>query len=188
MADPYGYRTIEGGMRIAYVEKTAEECGFDLETFYTVSLTYLPDAADAALDGQPLQIRVMGGPGNGWAFFDDVQIVKGTEWIESGPTDPNYNSVTLTLAVSDEGNPTPVTDTMTIDVYENPCTAARVGLGLAAVYPADYTKDCSIDLEDLDELVTVWLAGADLQELAEMSRTWLAEYALIEPVPKPVDE
>jgi len=71
------YGTIEGGTRIAYIEKTAEGCGFEDETFYPVSLTYLPDEADAALDGQPLQIRVMAHSDDGYAFFDDVKLFRG---------------------------------------------------------------------------------------------------------------
>jgi len=87
--ETHGYRTINGGTRIAYVEKTEEECGFEDETFYTVTLTYVPDVADAALDGQPLQIRVMSHSDNGYAFFDDVKFFRGSASGSGSPPEPD---------------------------------------------------------------------------------------------------
>jgi len=87
--EQYGYQTINGGTRIAYIEKTEEECGFDLETFYPVSLTYIPDEADEPLDGQPLQIRVMSHSDDGYAFFDDVKLFRGSVSGSGSPQEPD---------------------------------------------------------------------------------------------------
>jgi len=62
----------------------------------------------------------------------------------------------------------PVQDTMTIDVYDDACTAA-VGKGLTADNPGDFNEDCITD-------------GIDLDELAEK---WLADVAITAPIPKP---
>lgn len=65
--------------------------------------------------------------------------------------------VTMTLAVSDGGNPTPVTATMTIDVYDTACLATRNGVGLAGDYPMDFNADCITDLSDFLVLADKWL-------------------------------
>jgi hypothetical protein len=65
---------------------------------------------DAGLLGQNLEIRLLAN-GSGEIDFDDVQL------FADSSTAPY--TVTLTLAVSDEsGAPTPLEDTMTIDVYD----------------------------------------------------------------------
>ena len=79
----------------------------------------------------------------------------------------NPSTVTLTLAVHDGIHPT-VQDTMTIDVYDDACLAARIGLGLAADNPTDLDGNCITDLKDL----------------AEMLAKWLDDHALTAPVPK----
>ncbi len=73
-------------------------------------------------------------------------------------------------------------DTMTIDVYDDACLAARIGDGQAENYTADYSGNCIINLEDFAEMAEIWLAGSELQELAEMATTWLADYSLTAPV------
>ena len=72
----------------------------------------------------------------------------------------------MTLAVTLEGKD-PVTDTMTIDVYDNSCLAA-IDLGQAAFDSTDLNQDCITNFEDF----------------AVMATTWLDDYALTEPGPK----
>jgi len=69
--------------------------------------------------------------------------------------------VTLTFEVDDELND-PVTDDMTVTVYEDACEAARVGGNRAGDYPGDVTgpdgaPDCVIDFKDFAVLAAEWL-------------------------------
>ena len=75
--------------------------------------------------------------------------------------------VTMTLAVTLEGKD-PVTDTMTIVVYDDACLAA-LDLGLAVIDPTDLDENCITNFEDI----------------AVMATTWLVDYTLTEPVAKP---
>jgi len=139
-------------------------------------------SGDSVTPGQKLSVRLMtmatvvGEPGGALTYevhFDDVKLVS--------DGDATY---TLTLAVSDENNP-PVEDTMTIDVYDNACLA-KIGAGLATDYPADYTADCIINIEDMAVMAATWLDGLGLGDLVEMAGTWLVDYdTLTEPVVKP---
>jgi hypothetical protein len=80
---------------------------------------------------------------------------------------PKSDTVILTVSVHDEDNPTPVEDTMTIEVYDTACLAT---IGEGAEYdPDDIDQDCDTDLSDF----------------AEMAETWLDDYTLTEPVDKP---
>ena len=87
--------------------------------------------------------------------LDNLRIV--------GDTPLTYS---LTLAVNDEANP-PVSDTMTIAVYDNACQAA-IATGLT-YDPADLNEDCITDLYDF----------------AEVAGQWLTDISLTEPVPVP---
>jgi hypothetical protein len=67
-------------------------------------------------------------------------------------------TVTITVVVNDAGNPeTFVTDTMTIDVYDNACQAARIGKGEDTKNPTDIIVDCITDISDLAEIAAAWL-------------------------------
>jgi len=93
--------------------------------------------------------------------FDDVKL------MAEGPT-PDPYTVTLTLAVNNEGSgKDDVVDTMTIDVYDTAC-AAGIDLGLVTLDPADFDGNCITGFEDF----------------AEMAGAWLTDYALTGPVPK----
>jgi len=74
--------------------------------------------------------------------------------------------VTMTLAVTLEGKD-PVTDTMTIDVYDDSCLAAKAA-GLAAIDPTDFDENCITNFADF----------------AVMATTWLVDYTLTAPEPK----
>ena len=126
----------------------------------TVTYSYNPELHSDLL-GEPLQIRLLSlgnvNPGDYTeADFDDV-------WLTAeGPT-PSPYVVTLTLAVNNEGSTRPdVEDTMTIDVYDDACEAARIGKGLAADNPGDFDGNCITDANDLAELATKWLDDTGL--------------------------
>jgi len=76
--------------------------------------------------------------------------------------------VELTLAVNNEGRlAPPVTDTMTIDVYDNACLATAAA-GLLVLDPTDFNEDCVTNFQDL----------------VELTEAWLEDYTLTAPAPK----
>ena len=74
--------------------------------------------------------------------------------------------VTMTLAVTLEGKE-PVTDTMTIDVYDDSCLAAKA-VGTVELDPTDIDENCITNFGDF----------------AVMAPTWLDDYTLTGPVAK----
>jgi len=96
---------------------------------------------------------------NAIALAPTVTITKATE---------NPSSVTLTLAVNNEGRlDPPVTDSMTIDVYDDACLAAEA-LGPVELDPTDFNHNCLTNFEDF----------------ALLAATWLDDYTLTGAVPK----
>jgi len=79
--------------------------------------------------------------------FDDVKLTAAI------PT-PDPYTVSLTLTVNGENQ-----DTITIDVYDDACEAARIGNALAADNIGDFDGNCITDPNDLAELATKWLTG-----------------------------
>jgi len=74
-------------------------------------------------------------------------------------------TVTLTLAVNNAGRLGPdVLNTMTIDVYDDACLAARFGVDLAADNPTDLDGNCITDLNDFAEMAKKWLNDKSLTE------------------------
>ena len=71
-------------------------------------------------------------------------------------------TVVLTLAVNKVGSGiNDVTDVMTIDVYEDACTAAQ-SLGTITFDPSDFNQDCVTDVIDLAEFALTWLNSTGL--------------------------
>jgi hypothetical protein len=70
--------------------------------------------------------------------------------------------VRMTLAVTLEGKD-PVTDTMTIDVYDDACLAAKA-VGLAVIDPTDFDKNCITNFTDFAVLAATWLDDYTLTE------------------------
>ena len=70
-------------------------------------------------------------------------------------------TVTMSVSVWDAVNPTPVTDTVEIDVYDDACQMARQGEGKnrieGATFVTDFNDDCVTDLQDLLQMAGVWL-------------------------------
>lgn len=76
--------------------------------------------------------------------------------------DSALGAVTLTLTVQDEFN-APVSDTVVINVYRSPCSAAVDGPGLdPADQQLDLYFDCRIDLRDVAVLAARWLENYEL--------------------------
>jgi hypothetical protein len=92
-------------------------------------------------------------PPDGVVFAPSAAVEDPTVTITKATTNPS--TVTLTVAVHDEGNPTPDTDTMEIDVYDDACQLARIGLGLTKI--TDLDNNCITDLRDYAILAAKWL-------------------------------
>jgi len=99
------------------------------------------------------------------AITDADQEVASVTISKTAPTG-DATVVTMTLAVTLEGKD-PVTDTMTIDVYDDSCLAAKAA-GLAVIDPTDFDENCITNFEDF----------------AVMATTWLDDYTLTAPEPK----
>jgi len=98
--------------------------------------------------------------------FSDPDALAPTVTITKATDNPSV--VTLTLAVNNEGRvEPPVTDTMTIDVYDDSCLAAKA-VGLAVIDPTDFDGNCITNFGDF----------------AVMATTWLDDYTLTAPEPK----
>jgi hypothetical protein len=98
-------------------------------------------------------------PDNTTVVFDSSSIEDPTVTISKTTGDPV--SIALKLTVNDGENP-PVTDIMTIKVYDDACEATRLGMSLAANNPADINGDCKISLEDLVGMAAKWLNDTGL--------------------------
>jgi len=92
--------------------------------------------------------------------FDPNEFVEAPAVTITKATD-NPSIVTLRLAVNNEGgvNP-PVPDTMTIDVYDDACAAARLGAGLT--HEIDLDGNCIINFADFALMATTWLDDSSL--------------------------
>jgi hypothetical protein len=143
----YAVELIAGHARIGLIQGTAL-----LGEWAPVSLN-LATGPDAVSDpnlvyaGESLKIRLLTTGGN-ILNFDDVLVT-------SDPPVSSVSTVTLTLNATDTlGSES---DTMTIDVYDDACAAARNGLDLATENPADIVIDCITEIEDFVEMVLTWL-------------------------------
>jgi len=96
---------------------------------------------------------------NTTVVFDSSSIEDPTVTISKTADDPV--SVALKLTVNGGENP-PVSDIMTIKVYDDACEATRLGMSLAANNPADINGDCKISLEDLVGMAAKWLNDTGL--------------------------
>ncbi len=97
--------------------------------------------------------------------FSATNVEAPTVTITKPSGDPA--AFTLELTIGDGVNST-VRDSMTIDVYDTACLAARIGKGLAADYPTDIDGNCITGLRDF----------------VEMAKKWLVDNSLTAPVPK----
>jgi hypothetical protein len=80
------------------------------------------------------------------------------------PADGVPATVTLTLAVNNVGSEKDdVEDTMTIDVYDDACKAAK-GIGTVKYDSTDLNQDCITDFEDFALMATAWLYDYTITE------------------------
>jgi len=96
-------------------------------------------------------------------LFDFDNIEDPTVTITKAATDNPY-IVTLILTIVDSEDNT-VVGTTTINVYDDQCKAARMGMDLAADHPTDLAgDDCITNLKDLAELALSWLNTTRLSQ------------------------
>lgn len=149
----YRVELVAGGVIVA---SSAGASPVD-DTWTDVTVTY--DSPSTVSEGQALEIRLVlvdNGSTGTELDFDDVKLnITGTNIPAT---------VTLTFGVRDEANPTPVEDTITIDVYDDACVAARIGVGLAADNPGDIDGNCITDLKDIAAMAQTWLDDTGLTE------------------------
>jgi len=130
--------------------------------------------------GVPLDPNVVEKAGSDWTYLTYAWSANPDDGVEFSypnalaPTvtitkaTDNPSIVTLTLAVNNEGRLEPaVEDTMTIDVYDDSCLAAKAA-GTVELDPTDFDGNCITNFEDF----------------AVMATTWLYDYTLTEPVAK----
>jgi hypothetical protein len=119
------------------------------------ALTYLWTAEPSGIGDPNLDVAITGATTENAS----VTITK---------TEPTGDAtvVTMTLAVTLPGKD-PVTDTMTIEVYDDACQAAKAA-GPVELDPTDIDGNCITAFPDF----------------ALMAATWLEDYTLTEPVPK----
>jgi len=126
----------------------------DDQSWVTAEVSYV--GADPNV-GQPISIRLVSTATAAKRLcFDDVTLsING----ESGEMfyDAEMSTVTITVAVTDEGDPAGDTDSITIDVYDSACLMARIGEGKAADNLGDLNGDCKTNLEDLALIAAKWL-------------------------------
>jgi arylsulfatase A-like enzyme len=105
-------------------------------------------------DTPPAGVTVEFDPIDPIAANDPTPTVMITKPLDGIPV-----TVTLRLAVNNVGRPDPpVTNTLTIDVYDNACEVAKAG-GSGEDNPGDFDGNCITDANDLAELAAKWLNG-----------------------------
>ena len=160
----YNVQLLAGGTILVEDPNVNVVVPYDDWALVTVTYDSSSSTADPSLIGQPLEIRLgnlgmQGGADDNWAEvnYDDVKLTANPPF----PAPTWGETITLTVAVSDEGNPDPVTDSVEIDVYGTACDAARIGLGKTMIEGqaviTDYNGDCITDLEDFAVLAAIWL-------------------------------
>jgi hypothetical protein len=163
----YEVQLLAGGNLL---DRDGNSLTIPVDTWATSTIVHTSGGESDPNIGLPLEIRLLnkGGPIDYAEInFDDVQLLIDGEPAGGYVYDPEPSTVSMTLAVNDENNPTPVEDTMEIDVYEDACKAAIDG-GVATYDETDFDNNCITDLKDLGVL------------LAE----WLVDNALTAPIPK----
>ena len=121
------------------------------------------EVADANKLGEPLEIRLLAIDGTWEMSFDNVRLT-----AEPGFPIPSDSTYTLKVTATDDLGSDSAT--VEIDVYDDACSAARVGLSLAVENPGDIVgdsdpePDCVTDIYDLALMALTWLDNKDLTE------------------------
>jgi len=145
----------------------------DNTSWLSASCTYVSGADDVADPnvGQPLAIRLIGEAygtelDDGYEVdFDEVVLQVDGE-LERMVYDPEMSTVTVKVAVSDAANPTPVEESIEIDVYQDACEMAKNGLN-TPVAATDFNVDCITNLPDFAEFASAWLDDSAATEAVE---------------------
>lgn len=87
---------------------------------------------------------------------DDTTTPQAVVTVIKSPETANPSVVRLMLSVTLDGVVT-INDIVTIDVYDNSCKAAEAVGGTVTFDPADFNKDCIIDINDLSIMAEAWL-------------------------------
>lgn len=95
-------------------------------------------------------------PADGVEFYPNAYVENPTVTITKATDNPS--TVTLTLSANDGIGP--VTDTMTIDVYDDACKAT-VAVG-GVLDPADINADCIVNIKDLALMAETWFVDISL--------------------------
>jgi len=159
-AGNYRIELLAGGVVIASVSGASPVSG----TWAPAALSHTSDAAPAQL-GQALEIRILAeayggadGVTNGVDIcFDAVTFTVNGDATHTVPPQEGQITAIVTVAVSDENNPTPVVDTMTIDVYDTACQATRDGGNQSVNNLTDIDGDCVTNLKDFAAMAAKWL-------------------------------
>ena len=165
MTQVSGDRVFHVDLSFADPNLPSVDAGVDMVTWSGQAVQLDPNVVnnDTQVPQRPLSYAWSAELPDGVEFSDPAALAP-TVTITKATDNPSV--VTLTLAVTLEGKD-PVTDTMTIDVYDDACLAA-IDLGLAVIDPTDLDENCITNFEDI----------------AVMATTWLVDYTLTEPVAK----
>ncbi len=139
------------------------DAGSDWITWSGASVT-LDDVVVVSNDPGALTYAWSADPGAGVVFDPNEFVEAPMITITKAAGDPI--TVTFTLAVNNLGSGNPdEADTMTIDVYDNSCLAAKA-IGTVAIDPTDFNDDCMTNFEDIAELASRWLVDYKLTDPA----------------------
>ena len=144
------------------------DAGPDMITWSGKGVTLDPNIVEAVgSDWTKLTYEWSANPNDGAKFSDPNEFAEAPTVTITKATD-NPSIVSLTLAVNNEGRTDPpVTDTMTIDVYDDACLATKAA-GQAVIDPTDVDGNCITNFDDF----------------VVMATTWLDDYTLTGPVPQ----
>jgi hypothetical protein len=93
-------------------------------------------------------------PPDGVSFDPSAAVEDPTVTITKATANPSV--VTLSLAVNDATTSTPVTDSMTIDVYDDACAMVK-DIDPTSIDPSDFDLNCITDIRDYAVLAAAWL-------------------------------
>jgi len=136
------------------------DAGVDMITWSGQPVRLDPNIVNNSEPFSPLTYAWAAEPVDGVVFDPNANVEAPTVTITKATENPSV--VTLTVAVNTKGGiGPPVTDTMTIDVYDDACKAA-IGKGFAADHLTDIDGNCITDLGDLAVMGAAWLENGKL--------------------------
>jgi hypothetical protein len=155
----YRVQLLAGGVVLAEDNNEQHELpipgGLGIWKTSTVEYVY-DEVADANKLGEPLEIRLLAINGTNQMSFDNVHLTADPGF----PVLPGAAYELTVTATDDIGSDS---DTVEINLYDDACEAARVGLSLGAEHPGDIVSDsdswpdCITDIYDLSEMALKWL-------------------------------